>query len=255
MLEYERRHGYRGPLEQLDAATLADPAAVRRGVQRATPTAATSWPASSRPCRERGALLRRARRHRRRSRLGRPLVGARRAAGRPARSGAEARPLTSCARRPARVPRALRATAATGSHSCPRSPAHWSRSSRATAPSLRWSAASTSATSKYNRAIQARRQPGSAFKPFVYSAALERGFTPASLINDAPIVLARRRRHGRVAPAEHQQALLRAHAAARGAGALPEPGLGAPAAGHGHRARDAPHRGASASAPRRRRRT
>jgi len=43
--------------------------------------------------------------------------------------------------------------------------------------------------SKYNRAIQARRQPGSSFKPFVYSAALERGFTPASLINDAPIVL------------------------------------------------------------------
>ena len=45
------------------------------------------------------------------------------------------------------------------------------------------------AGSKYNRAMQARRQPGSAFKPFVYSAALERGFTPASLINDAPLVL------------------------------------------------------------------
>jgi penicillin-binding protein 1A len=44
--------------------------------------------------------------------------------------------------------------------------------------------------SKYNRAVQAKRQPGSAFKPFVYSAALERGFTPASLINDAPIVIA-----------------------------------------------------------------
>jgi penicillin-binding protein 1A len=43
--------------------------------------------------------------------------------------------------------------------------------------------------SKYNRAVQAHRQPGSAFKPFVYSAALEHGFTPATLINDAPIVL------------------------------------------------------------------
>ena len=43
--------------------------------------------------------------------------------------------------------------------------------------------------SKYNRAVQAKRQPGSAFKPFVYSAALERGFTPATLVNDAPIVL------------------------------------------------------------------
>ncbi len=36
--------------------------------------------------------------------------------------------------------------------------------------------------SKFNRAVQARRQPGSAFKPFVYAAALEAGFTPASLI-------------------------------------------------------------------------
>ncbi len=43
--------------------------------------------------------------------------------------------------------------------------------------------------SKYNRVVQARRQPGSAFKPFLYSAALERGFTPATLVNDAPIVL------------------------------------------------------------------
>jgi penicillin-binding protein 1A len=42
--------------------------------------------------------------------------------------------------------------------------------------------------SKYNRVIQSKRQPGSSFKPFVYSAALERGFTTASLINDAPIV-------------------------------------------------------------------
>ncbi len=42
--------------------------------------------------------------------------------------------------------------------------------------------------SKYNRVIQAHRQPGSAFKPFLYSAALERGFTPATLINDAPLV-------------------------------------------------------------------
>lgn len=41
----------------------------------------------------------------------------------------------------------------------------------------------------FNRVIQASRQPGSSFKPFIYSAALERGFTPASFINDAPIVM------------------------------------------------------------------
>ena len=42
---------------------------------------------------------------------------------------------------------------------------------------------------QFNRATQALRQPGSSFKPFVYIAALENGFTPASLILDAPIVI------------------------------------------------------------------
>lgn len=43
--------------------------------------------------------------------------------------------------------------------------------------------------SHYNRAIQGARQPGSSFKPLLYTAALENGFTPASIINDAPIVI------------------------------------------------------------------
>ena len=42
--------------------------------------------------------------------------------------------------------------------------------------------------SKFNRVTQAKRQPGSSFKPFVYSAALEAGYTAASIINDAPVV-------------------------------------------------------------------
>jgi penicillin-binding protein 1A len=44
-------------------------------------------------------------------------------------------------------------------------------------------------TYKYNRATQASRQPGSGFKPFLYSAALDNGFTPATVILDAPIVM------------------------------------------------------------------
>lgn len=40
---------------------------------------------------------------------------------------------------------------------------------------------------KFNHAIQAYRQPGSSFKPFVYSAALEKGFTASTIINDAPL--------------------------------------------------------------------
>jgi penicillin-binding protein 1A len=44
-------------------------------------------------------------------------------------------------------------------------------------------------TNKYNRVIQARRLPGSGFKPFLYSAALENGFTPASVLLDAPVVM------------------------------------------------------------------
>jgi penicillin-binding protein 1A len=41
--------------------------------------------------------------------------------------------------------------------------------------------------SKFNNATQAWRQPGSAFKPFIYSAALERGLSPSTVVNDAPI--------------------------------------------------------------------
>lgn len=42
--------------------------------------------------------------------------------------------------------------------------------------------------SKFNRAVQAKRQAGSGFKPFIYSSALAKSFTPATLVNDAPVV-------------------------------------------------------------------
>ena len=44
-----------------------------------------------------------------------------------------------------------------------------------------------SSTSGFNRATQARRQTGSNFKPFIYAAALDKGYTPASIVNDAPL--------------------------------------------------------------------
>jgi penicillin-binding protein 1A len=43
--------------------------------------------------------------------------------------------------------------------------------------------------SKFNRAVQAQRQPGSNLKPFIYAAALEKGFTPATLVSGAPVVV------------------------------------------------------------------
>ncbi|MCC4598196.1 penicillin-binding protein 1A [Xanthomonas campestris pv. phormiicola] len=49
------------------------------------------------------------------------------------------------------------------------------------------------AGNKFNRATQARRQPGSSFKPFLYAAAFEKGFNPASIVLDAPVVFRDRR--------------------------------------------------------------
>jgi penicillin-binding protein 1A len=43
--------------------------------------------------------------------------------------------------------------------------------------------------SKFNRVTQARRQPGSGFKPFIYAAAFDKGFTPASVVLDAPVII------------------------------------------------------------------
>jgi penicillin-binding protein 1A len=57
--------------------------------------------------------------------------------------------------------------------------------------------------SEFNRAIQALRQPGSAFKPFVYLAGLDSGFTPATLILDAPFVIDQGAGQGKWKPANY----------------------------------------------------
>ncbi|PMU12824.1 hypothetical protein C1Y10_29175, partial [Pseudomonas sp. FW305-122] len=41
---------------------------------------------------------------------------------------------------------------------------------------------------EYNRALQGERQPGSSFKPFLYASAIDKGFTPSSIIVDSPLV-------------------------------------------------------------------
>ena len=78
-------------------------------------------------------------------------------------------------------------TAPTGCRKCRTPVALWWPLIQKTAPFALWLAAYSHAHSQYNRATQAKRQVGSNIKPFIYSAALERGHTLASLINDAPI--------------------------------------------------------------------
>jgi penicillin-binding protein 1A len=78
----------------------------------------------------------------------------------------------------------------------PRAPGKSPSCPRSKAPSWRWTRDGAIKAlvggfdfdkNKFNHVTQAWRQPGSSFKPFIYSAALEKGFTPATVINDAPL--------------------------------------------------------------------
>jgi penicillin-binding protein 1A len=186
MLEYERRHGYRGPLERLDAAALADPAAqaaaFRRHRDRGNLVAALIESVQAR-----GALARL------RDGLAVQLDWEELSWARAALPDDGLGP----------YPRSAADVVQPGDvvYLEPRADGrHWLAQLPAVAGALvaldprdgsivALVGGFDFGASKYNRAVQAQRQPGSAFKPFVYSAALERGFTPASLINDAPIVL------------------------------------------------------------------
>ena len=88
--------------------------------------------------------------------------------------------------------------------------------------------------SQFNRATQALRQPGSSFKPFVYAAALDNGYTPSSVVLDAPIEIDHRLGH--VAAGELRRQILRAVDAALRHRALAQRHDGAAGAGPRHAA-------------------
>ena len=91
--------------------------------------------------------------------------------------------------------------------------------------------------SEFNRATQALRQPGSSFKPFVYTAALDNGYTPSSIVLDAPIKIDMGPGQESWTPVElRRQADRPAHAAPRHR-AFEEPDDGAARQGCRHAAR------------------
>ncbi len=186
ILEYERRHGYRGPLAQLESTALADAAALQATFREHRDLGSLEV-AVVESVAEKSAVARR-RDDRRIELRWEDLSWARRAMpedtlGPVPRTAAEVlapgqfvylEPLADGHFRLAQLPAVAGALVALD----PKDGAV-----------VAVTGGFAFFDSKYNRALQARRQPGSAFKPFLYSAALERGFTPATLINDAPVVV------------------------------------------------------------------
>ncbi|MGB5103595.1 MAG: penicillin-binding protein 1A, partial [Steroidobacteraceae bacterium] len=186
ILEYDRRHGYRGPLEQLDAAQLADAVAVADAFAR-RPDRGSLRVAVVRSVGERSALLSG------RDGVAFELDWEQMSWARPALPDDVLGP----------APKLATDILAAGQVVFvePVADGGWRL---AQLPAVAGALVALDprdggivalvggfdfGASKYNRAVQAKRQPGSSFKPFLYSAALERGFTPATLVNDAPIVM------------------------------------------------------------------
>jgi penicillin-binding protein 1A len=186
ILEYDRRHGYRGPLDTLDAAQLADPAQVTAALAR-HPRRGPLVPAIVQSASAANAVV--ALRDRTTVEIAFDDIKW----ARPALPDDRLGP----------VPKGASEVLAPGQvvYLAPRDEGGFRL---AQLPSVAGALVALDpndgsivaltggfdfSDSKYNRALQARRQPGSAFKPFLYSAALDRGFTPATLVNDSPIVI------------------------------------------------------------------
>jgi len=196
---YDRRHGWRGPLDRLPAAALATPKAWRKALApRAAPTLPPSWTRAvvlgvadgaariGLPDGRRGwiplAEIAWARPHRPGQRLGPKVTRV----GDVLREGdvVAVAPAAPAARHPG-PPRvyALRQVPDVDGAVVVLEP-HTGR-----VLALSGGYRFRRGVDEFNRATQARRQPGSAFKPFVYLAALEAGYTPASVFRDTPIAL------------------------------------------------------------------
>ena len=90
--------------------------------------------------------------------------------------------------------------------------------------------------SQFNRATQALRQPGSSFKPFVYAAALDNGYTPSTVVMDAPIEIDRGPGGGTWTPENYSRQVLRPADAALRHRAFAQRDDGAARAGRRHAA-------------------
>ena len=186
ILEYDRRHGYRGPAQHLEIAALADEAAIGAAF-KSVPARGSLVPAIVQAVRDREIVVRR-------QDGGGQVIGWDDFAwARPALPDDALGPSPKSALEVARVGDVIYLE-----------PSEPGRYRLAQVPVVSGALVALDprdgsivslvggfdfGASKYNRVVQAERQPGSAFKPFLYSAALERGFTPATLVNDAPIVL------------------------------------------------------------------
>ena len=181
IMDYERRQVYRGPEAYVDLP--ADPAGGRRRIAEALPEHPDNDELRA------GVALEAAPKKVRRGAAERRAVTVTGDGLKPAASGLAEQGQAEDADPPRRGdPRSSRAPRATGRITqLPEVEGAFVALDPRTARSARWSAASTTRKSKFNHVTQAWRQPGSSFKPFIYSAALEKGFTPATVINDAPL--------------------------------------------------------------------